>query len=154
LRVTSYDGDLRVTACTANSKGGRWMGELVEGQPDGEAAVAGQQVRLVHLTNAGSRRTNIGAVNAAGVAIEVAVSLFKGDGSAVGETVLALPPFGHVQENDVFHHLASLSLSAAALDAIDDAYAVVTSSSPGARYFAYASVVDNVSGSPIHIPAR
>jgi streptogramin lyase len=154
LRVTSYDGDLRVTACTANAKGGRWMGQLVEGQAEGDAIVAGQEARLVHLTNSGSRRTNIGAVNAAGVPIEIAVSLFQGDGSAIGETVLSLPPFGHLQENDVFHHLATLAVSAASLDTIDDAYALVKSDTAGARYFAYASVVDNASGSPIHIPAR
>ncbi len=154
LRVTSYDGDLLVTACTANLKGGRWTGQLVEGLAESAALAAGQEARIVHLTNSGTRRTNIGAVNAAGAPIEVAVSLFKGDGTHVGDTTLSLAPYAHVQENDVFNHLASPAVSAAALNAIDDAYAVVTSSTPGARYFAYASVVDNASGGPIHIPAR
>jgi len=154
LRITSYDGDLRVTGCTANLKGNRWMAQLVEGQAESEAIVHGQEARIVHLTNSGSRRTNIGAVNATGLPVEVGVSLYRGDGTHIGDTTLSLAAYAHVQENDVFQHLTTLSVSAASLDTIDDAYAVVTSMTPGARYFAYASVVDNASGGPIHIPAR
>ena len=154
LRVTSYDGDLRVTSCTTNQKGSRSMAEFVEGLASGEAIAAGQEARIVHLTNSGVRRTNIGLVNASGAEVEVALNLFKGDATPIGTSTFTLAPYAHVQQNDVFKHLTTLSVSAAALDAIDDAYAVIVSTTAGARYFAYGSVVDNTSGSPMHIPAR
>lgn len=154
LRVTSVDGDLRVTASTVNTKAGRRMGQFVEGVADGMAITAGQEARLVHLTNSGSHRTNVGMVNAAGVPIEVNLEFFKADATHIGAATFSLAPFAHVQQHDVFSHLTTLSVHAAALAEIDDAYAVLTCTTPGARYFAYASVVDNFSGSPLHIPAR
>ena len=154
LRVTSLDGDLRVTSCTINRRGGRSMAEFIEGVLAGEAVAAGQEARIVHLTNSGTHRTNVGFVNASGVPVEIVMNLFAGDATHIGASTFTLAPYSHLQENDVFDHLATLSVSAAALDAIDDAYATVVSSTAGASYFAYASVVDNTSGSPIHLPAR
>jgi hypothetical protein len=88
------------------------------------------------------------------VPIAVQVELFKGDGVRVGSLAFRLAAYSHLQQNDVFYHLSEMSMSALSLASIDDAYAVLRSSTSGARYFAYASVVDNRSGNPIYIPAR
>lgn len=37
---------------------------------------------------------------------------------------------------------------------VEHGFAVVESSSTGARYFAYASVIDNRTGDAVYIPAR
>lgn len=37
---------------------------------------------------------------------------------------------------------------------MDDAYAIVKSSTADARYFTYASVIDNRSGDPVCVPAQ
>jgi hypothetical protein len=52
----------------------------------------------------------------------------------------------HLQLNNVFNGTGAGELSGG--------YAVVTSESPNARYFAYASVVDNRTGDAIFVPAR
>lgn len=154
LRVTSVDGDLRVTASNVNTRAGRRMGQFVEGVADDMAITAGQQARLVHLTNSGSHRTNVGMVNASAIPIEVSVEFFKADATHIGAATFLLAPFAHLQQHDVFSHLTTLSVHAAALAQIDDAYAVLSCATSGARYFAYAPVIDNTSGSPLHIPAR
>jgi len=70
----------------------------------------------------------------------------KLDGSEFGELALDLHPFEYRQPNNVFGGTGVGELSGG--------YAVVTSSSPEARYFAYASIVDNLSGDAIYVPAR
>jgi hypothetical protein len=37
---------------------------------------------------------------------------------------------------------------------VPDGFAVLTSSTAGAHFFAYASVIDNQSGAPVYIPAQ
>lgn len=154
LRITTVGGELMVTSCTVNEQGGAAVGQFVAGELLENAIVTGQEARIVHLSNASGRRTNVGIANAAAVPIEVQVDLFRADGGPVGSRTFMVPPSSHLQQSDVFSHLTALAVSAHALTTIDDAYAVVRSSTPGARYFAYGSVVDNHSGSPIHIPAR
>jgi streptogramin lyase len=154
LRITTVGGELVVTSCTVNEQGGAAAGQFVAGEPIENAIATTQEARIVHLSNAAGRRTNIGITNASAVPIEVLVDLFRADGGRVGSRTFMVPPSSHLQQSDVFSHLTSLSVSAHALSTIDDAYAVLRSPTPGALYFAYGSVVDNRSGSPIHVPAR
>ncbi|MEW6338599.1 MAG: hypothetical protein ACOY3Y_04220 [Acidobacteriota bacterium] len=37
---------------------------------------------------------------------------------------------------------------------VSDGYAVLRTPTPGGRFYAYASVVDNRSGDPIYVPAQ
>ena len=59
-----------------------------------------------------------------------------------------LEPFASHQINDVF---ATLGAAKVLVDA-HDAYAVVTSETEGAAFFAYASVVDNGTNDPVFVP--
>ena len=154
IRVTSSSGDLLVTSSTADERDGPSLGPLVEAIPLEQALTAGQGARLVHLTNSGARRTDVGVVNASGSPLAVEITFFRGDGTPLGARTLFVPPHGHAQQDDVFGHLTSRFVSLAALASVDDAWAAVTSSTPGARYFAWASVIDNESGRPMFVPAR
>jgi len=68
----------------------------------------------------------------------------------LGESQIGLAPFESLQINDVFSSLGSPK----ATGEVHDAFAVISSSTIGAAFFACASVVDNGTNDPIFIPAR
>jgi hypothetical protein len=71
--------------------------------------------------------------------------LYDAVGAFLDERRVTLPPFGFHQVNRVLSGLAGGEHAAA--------MATVRSDSEGARYFAYASVIDNRSGDPVFVPA-
>ena len=75
---------------------------------------------------------------------------FAADGAFLADRQLELEPFESRQINDVFSSLVSTK----ALDELHDAYAVVSSSTTGAAFFTYASVVDNNTNDAIFVPGR
>ncbi|HSN54140.1 MAG TPA: hypothetical protein VLT32_05690 [Candidatus Sulfomarinibacteraceae bacterium] len=147
LRVTSVGGDLLASAHTRTAEGDGHYGQLIGSFDETDAAEPGTELRLIGLEGSAAARTNIGVVSACGVPITVDVRTHLADGSPAGELQVELAPFASDQLNDVF---SSLGAAAAA----DDLYAVVSSQTPGARFFAYASVVDNGTNDPIFIPGR
>jgi hypothetical protein len=114
------------------------------------AAGAGQHRHLIQLQNDDDARTNIGVVSASAISIWVDVQFFAADGASLGDLRLEVEPFESRQINDVFSSLETTK----ALDALHDAFAVVSSSTNGAVFFAYASVVDNGSNDAIFVPGR
>jgi sugar lactone lactonase YvrE len=154
LRVTSTSGDLLVTSSTSDERDGPRLGPLVEAIPVEQALASGQEARLVHLANANGRRTDVGIVNASGTPLTVEIELWRSDGTPLGTRSLFVSPFGQAQQDDVFGHLTTSRVSAAVLAGVDDAWAKVTSTTPGARYFAWATVIDNASGGAMFVPAR
>ncbi len=114
------------------------------------AAGAGQNRHLIQLQNDDTARTNIGLVSASATPIWVVVQFFAADGVLLGELLREIEPFESRQINDVFSSLDSTK----ALDELHDAYAVVSSSTIGAAFFAYASVVDNSTNDAIFVPGR
>jgi hypothetical protein len=92
-----------------------------------------------------SYRTNIGLVNLGDNQIKVEIRLHRGNGSQLGQRTVQVPAWSYHQENGIIAQVTD--------QPVDNAYAVVVSQTSGARYFAYASVVDNRSGDPIFIPA-
>ncbi len=142
LRVGS-SGPLVVSSRTYNDAASGTYGQYIPGFPEEGALTAGQEARLVQLTRNGSYRTNIGLASASASRHTVTVRLYRSDGSLIGQTPFDLPPFGHLQATDLLGQLGATDVA--------DAYAVVRSDSPGARYFVYASVVDNGSGDPIYV---
>jgi hypothetical protein len=76
----------------------------------------------------------------------VEVALYTSDGAMIGENTVSLQPFEYRQLNNVFGGTGAGEVSGG--------FAMVTSATPGARYFAYASIVDNLSGDAIFVPAR
>ncbi len=88
-------------------------------------------------------RTNAGVCNLSGFALEVDVAAFDGT-SPVGNIIrLALPPFSHVQVNQVLNALdAAGNHSGLRLN-------VTAAEGSAGRFLAYSSRVDNVSGDAI-----
>ena len=150
LRITSVRGNLMVSARTATAEGEASHSVYIEGMDATTAAGAGQHRHLVHLQNDDGARTNIGLVSTSAISIWVDVQFFAADGASLGDLLLEVEPFESRQINDVFSSLESTK----ALDDLHDAFAVVSSSTSGAAFFAYASVVDNRTNDAIFVPGR
>jgi hypothetical protein len=150
LRVTSVRGDLIASARTATTEAGTSHSVCIEGMDAVAAAGAGQGRHLIQLQNDDTARTNIGVISASAISIWVDVRFFAADGVSLGDLRLEVEPFESRQINDVFSSLETTK----ALDELHDAFAVVSSSTSGAAFFAYASVVDNDTNDAIFVPSR
>jgi hypothetical protein len=150
LRITSVGGDLIASARTATSEGGASHSVCIDGMDAATAAGAGQDRHLIQLQNDDSARTNIGVVNVSETPISVDVRFYEADGAMLEELRIELEPFESRQINDVFSSLETTK----ALDELHDAFAVASSSTPGAAFFAYATVVDNSTNDAIFVAGR
>ncbi|MCD4749946.1 MAG: hypothetical protein K8R59_11280 [Thermoanaerobaculales bacterium] len=150
LRITSFRGDLMASARTSSTVGTGSYGQYIEGMDTATATGPDQPRHMIQLQNDDTARTNIGIVSASATSIQVDVQFFAADGASVGERRLEVEPFESLQINDVFSSLGA----AKALSEVHDAFAVVNSSTIGAAFFAYASVVDNGTNDPIFVPGR
>jgi len=152
LRLTSVRGEIMASARTRTDAGAGagFYGQYIEAMDGAAAAAGGQEIRLIQLESSAAARTNIGLVSTCGIPATVDVGLSLADGTPAGSLSVELEPFESVQVNDAFSSLGGGQPPVTA----DDAYAVVTSATPGAAFFAYASVVDNGTNDPVFIPGR
>lgn len=144
------DVPLMVNSKTFNDSPDGPFGQGIPGFPLSDALTTGAEARLIQLSRSPSAstgsRTNVGFAEAGGIGTQLEVSLFAGSGQVLGTVPVTLLPYEHRQINDIFAHVTEGSVS--------DGFAVIRARSPGAAFFAYASVVDNNSGDPIYIQAR
>ncbi len=154
LRVTSVGGDVLTSARTWTPCGGGGCSQFTPAAEEEDLTGPGRELRLVQLENTPAHRTNIGLISAAAVPTTVQIALYMADGTPVGTDTVQLAPFGFEQVNDVFHSLGTALVAKGLLEAVTDAYAVITTATPGAAVCAYASVVDNATNDGIFIPAR
>ncbi len=159
LRVTTIQGEILVNSRTYNQLGaggpaslpeGSTFGQLVPALPDDQAIGANGEGRLILLSHTDPAlktdyRTNLGVVNAGSGSIKVVVDLYTAAGALLGRVRRTLPPYGYHQFDAI--------LAPWAAGPIADAFAVVKCTTTGGRFFAYASVIDNRTGAPVHIPA-
>ncbi len=130
------DQPLLVTSRTFNDAESGTYGQLIAGRETVEAVANGAEVRLTQLTRNADFRTNIGFANATNQVIVIDAQLYRADGTPIGGESVTIQPYGYEQKTDIIPF------------SVDDAYAVVSSGTAGARYFTYASVVDEISGDP------
>jgi PKD repeat protein len=120
------------------------MGQSYPAATAADAIAAGQTGLLTQLAGTAAFRTNIGFLNLADVAAGVSVQLYNGDGTALGSPLPAsVPAWGWVQLTDVF--------GLAQAPDVPLGFAVVGVTTPGARIWSYASVVDNRTGDPLTV---
>ncbi len=98
------------------------------------------------LADSSAFRTNLGVVNASPVAAALTATLVDADGVEKTRQQILMSPWSQVQVNDL---LAKWQIS---LTGGDGRIALATST-PGAHFAAYLSVVDNLSGDPAYFPA-
>lgn len=151
LRVTVTAGSVMVTSRTYNDLGAAGaFGQLVPALTDSQAIAFGEDGRLIQLshqpvTSAGGFRTNLGVVNATGSTIALSIALYRADRTPLGTVPITLRPYDYQQVDKIFERVTTT--------AVADGFAIVRTSTPGGRFFAFASVIDNRTSDPICIPA-
>jgi hypothetical protein len=139
------DGPLVVSSRTFNATDRGTFGAHLAGI-DASRAVTTQRPGVIPQVKRGADvRTNLGLTNLGGNQVSVGIRLRAEDGCDLGsEHVVTIPPYGFVQENDVF---ASCGTGDAPI-----AWARIEMKTEGGRVFAFASVVDNRTSDPTMIP--
>jgi len=144
LRITPGAGHAVAFSTTYNAGSVGRLGQGVPAALQSDAAVFGQEVRLLQLAGSPDRstgyRTNVGFLNVSGLPITVEVELFRSPSIWVGTLTATLAPLEWRQITDVFRLVSA---------EVDDGFAVVRTTTPGGRFISYASVIDNASGDPI-----
>jgi len=150
VRVTALVGQVEVTSRTFTQSGSGSFGQAVPGIPEEEAATAGRTVRLMGLSQAASRadgfRTNLGMVNTGGVAVTIDVTLHAASGAVLGTVSETVQAETLTQIDEVLRRVTA--------DPVVGGYALLRTTTPGASFLAYASVIDNRTGDPVLIVAR
>jgi len=155
LRITCEFGTVIVTSRTYNLEGtlgspdARTFGQFVPALSDDDAIISGDQGRLLLLAHDPSleqaQRTNLILVNGGKPPIEVEAELFTSAGTSMGTVSRTLRAWEYKQLDKVFEEVTPA--------VVDDGYAVVRVNTAGGRVFALASVVDNLTGDPVAVPA-
>jgi len=155
LQIRCNSGSVAVTSRTYNLEGqagspdSRTFGQFVPALSDDDAIVFGSQGHLVHLSHdpslSRSQRTNIILVNGGTKTTTVEVELFTSMGQSLGTVSRSLGAWEFSQFDRVFEEVTP--------SVVDDGYAVVRVQTTGGRVFALASVVDNLTGDPVAVPA-
>jgi hypothetical protein len=86
-------------------------------------------------------RTNIGSLSAVNMPIVLEVRLYDWYGTPLGTLTYPLQPYEFEQIDRIFRNVTA--------SGILDGYAVLRTTTPGGRFFAYASVIDNATADPI-----
>ena len=139
------DAPLVITARTYNEDPDGTFGQSIPGVNRDDGLVAGELAVLSQLGSNDDVRTNIGFVDLSGNGAQARIRLFDESGSAVGSPLSEIVPVrGWTQVNRVFR----------AADAGDcsGCYALIDVVGEDGPIWAYASVVDNLSGDPTTIP--
>ena len=146
LRVTAVDGAILATSRTYNTNPSGTYGQYIPAIDAEAAAEHGHDYALVQLSSSEAYRTNVGVVNTTGASVTLEFDLFTASADSLGSVPLTLRPYEMRQIPAIFTLVTS--------EEIEDGYAMVRTSTEGGRFFAYASVVDNLSGDAIFIPAQ
>ncbi len=151
LRITPQGCTVEVTSRTYNATPTGTYGQMVPARAAVTAISDGDSARLIQLEESGSPgtgfRTNIGLVNVTESPIQLTVDLYDATGTHLGTVAAhetALRPLEYRQLDRVFGRVTS--------SAVSDGYAVVSASTAGGAFLAYASVIDNRTGDPIFVP--
>jgi len=149
LRITPTTGTVIVTSRTYNQTSRGTYGQFILAVPVSRAIAKGESVPLVQLADSASTssgyRTNIGFVNATDKTITVGTDLYDDGGTKLGTKTVHLRSYEYKQVDRIFRSVTSSTL--------DNCYAVLSTSTSGGAFLAYASVVDNRSGDPVYVPA-
>jgi len=150
LRVVPVAGSVLVSSRTYDQLPVGTYGQFVSAIARSHAIAFGQDARLLGLSHdpslATGYRTNIGLVNASPAPIHIEIAFYQGGGGYLGITEHDLDAYEFIQIDKAFEGATS--------HVVADGVAVVRTTTAGGKFFAYASVIDNVTGDPVLVPAQ
>jgi len=133
------DQPLMVSSRTYNDAPSGTYGQHIGGSPVLTGIPGDHRAYLFQLTRNDDFRTNIGFANALPSQLELDVTLHDAQGAELKTVQVSVPPHGFVQKTDILG------------SDVPDAYAIVKATTSEARYFAYASIIDNHTGDPTFV---
>jgi hypothetical protein len=146
LRIVAEYDAVRASSRTLNDAFEGTYGQGLPTATEHDIVSFGEVARLIGLSqSAGSDsgfRTNIGVENLGSNAIEVMIDLYDGDGGLVRNVARTVESYGQIQVNAILPPGTAVGS------------AEVWTSTPGGRFVAYGSVVDNITGDPTYIASR
>jgi hypothetical protein len=149
LRISILQGDVIATSRTYNLTSGGTYGQFAATIHGSQAFATGERALLMQLTHNNSTtsgfRTNVGMVNLSDQTINLDLDLRSAAGTSYGTRSYPLRPYEFIQKDKIFKSVTSGD--------VNDGYIVMTSQSAGARFLAYATVIDNQTGDTVFIPA-
>ncbi len=149
LRITTLEGEVRATSRTYNITPDGTFGQFIGGTTSADIFVTGLDATIIQLTASPTGesgfRTNIGMVNLEGEPTTLDIDLYHADLTHLGRVSTNLEPFDFKQIDNIFARVTSAD--------VPDGFAIVRARFLNSRYLAYASVIDNLTGDPIFIPA-
>jgi hypothetical protein len=150
LRIIPVDGTIMVDGRTYNDQPTGTFGQSMAAARRGDALQHGEQARLIGLSHeptlTSGYRTAIGLVNASPAEISVEIELHSRFGTRYGTRSFTLQAYEFRQVERIYEQVTP--------NAVDGGFAVVRPTTSGARVFAYASLVDNLTGDPTFVAAR
>ena len=137
-------GFMLVSSRTKNTDAeGATFGQGIPAVYEDSLIQAGTRVRLIQLTDNSQLRTNLGFMNGSPNPLTLNVEFFGADGISLGVDSLVLKPYSYEQWNRAFRRVVNGS--------VDNGYVDVWTTTPGGRFYAFASVVDMVKNDPTFV---
>jgi len=150
FRVTTVSGCAFVTSRTYNDAENGTYGQYVPAIPESEAFDNTRPAQLIQLSQSiddgRGYRTAIGLINLTDKNLRLSLRFYSSTGKFFGPLTQSLGPYQYVQLDKVFKTITFLE--------VPDGFVEISTFTPGGRFLAYASVVDNRSGDAIFIPAQ
>lgn len=141
IRVASDAPNLLVSSQTSTPGGGGTFGQSVPASGSGDLVTAATPRTILGVREDGAFRTNLVLANASESAAEATATLVSAAGATLGAKTIVLPPLGMTQVTRVVRDLGvSADVAGARL--------VLSTTTPGGAFAAYASVIDGVTNDP------
>jgi hypothetical protein len=149
VRIIPVEGNVMATSRTFNQAVSGTFGQYVPGQPRYRAIAYGQVGRMIGLFHdpglAAGFRTNVGVVNASPGPISVELKFVAANGIRIGTKLVELLPYEFRQFDRAFEEVTA--------GVVNGAYVTARTTTNGGKFYAYASMVDNVTNDAVFIPA-
>ncbi len=142
---TSSGGLVAVSRTFASGSDGTY-GQFIGGWDHSEALSGEKRYVLAGLAGNGGFHTNVGVLNLGDDDLAVDVTLFSSDGEHLGSRRINAVPGGFKQVVSLIDRLTD--------DVVRGGYATLAATDSGARFLAYASVVDDASHDPTLVLPR
>ncbi len=149
VRIIPVEGNVMATSRTFNQAVSGTFGQFVPGQPRYRAIAYGQVGRMIGLFHdpglAAGFRSNIGLVNASPGPISVELKFVAANGIRIGTKLVELLPYEFRQFDRAFEEVTG--------GVVNGAYVTARTTTSGGKFYAYTSMVDNVTNDAVFIPA-
>ena len=144
LAVVADAESILVMSRTCNLTDDGTFGQAVPGVVADDLFVTGERARILLMAENEAYRSNLGVLNAGPNPIVIVWRLHDADGTALGAGAVELPPFGNTQVHRLFSAHAP----------VEGVYVDVWSTTSGAAFTCYGSVVDNRTNDPTTVLSR